>query len=121
MNAKISIFKHKKVDKNTTTLGQINEAEFIRAVCTFELADYKPEISKYTYGRPTRCAQKRLTAGKMVNRELRQLINMANLTRAPTRYLLPSALCQEVDGDSSQALVVSYLHFALSFINKPPQ
>lgn len=45
------MLKHKNVDTNTTTLGQINQAELIRAVCTFEQVDYKTEISKYTYSR----------------------------------------------------------------------
>lgn len=45
LNDKISMLKHKKVDTNVTTLGQINQAELIRAICTSEQVDYKTEIS----------------------------------------------------------------------------
>lgn len=49
------MLKYKKVDTNTTTLGQINQAELIRAVYTFEQVYYKTEISKYTYSRVNCC------------------------------------------------------------------
>lgn len=41
----------KEVYANTAPLGQINQAEFIKAVCTFERVDHKLEISKYTHSR----------------------------------------------------------------------
>lgn len=126
MNDKISMLKHKKVD--TTTLGQVNQQELIRAVCTFEQVDYKTEISKYLYSRincfdvfcvTRKMCLKRLTAWKTINRELRQLTLLIQLV--PNMPLLSSAIHQGVDGDSLQALLVIYFHSALSFTNKTPQ
>lgn len=56
-----------------------------------------------------------------MNRELRQLINTANLTYTLTCHLLSSALHQGIDGDSSQVSLINYFLFPLSLINKTPR
>lgn len=55
------------------------------------------------------------------NKLIAQLINTVNLTCTLTHHLLSPALHQGADGDSSQALLANYFHFALSLINKTPQ